>query len=670
MDEPQTVENLEKIKNLSSMEFSSGMESSSETLLQAGEKVQFDEMGSTCFATWQEVELSFWHLDGHSVSSGDKIKIFKYGWENAKDFLIELDSSTFYICPLAPSYAAKFYVSELEPDCIYQACYMAGDEVLGRSGLFRILPNDDSDELIVLKPAELAQLMSFRSSYRVAQADCKALQHKLRVAQRSLEEEQRRTSGLSQEVKFLRHDLSQHKVRVQDLHKEVSVYKGLSEEATFQSAHTVSELSAARREIVVLKHSHQSLKEDYELLSGAYGNMKEQLGAHESTKLLLHSELVSLKESKGKYSERLSEVMAENDLLREEIGRLSLKPTVADVMVGTSDEEESFDNEVNNNVVLSTCAATELEDKVKELIARLNAAADEYAKLYKENKRHERLLTLCACLDKGKDRSAYRVAHSTSGFGTSSTGSQLLEPEILHTKSFSASAPSISELKDSCIQCSPVLLDTACGPSETSRSNRGCQACPPSQDQAFEPGFQATSGGVRTKMACRGLSGSSDSSSSMCGKSRKMGHMSSSLPSNWRKLKALARDRRTKTLWNLPVVSCSSGARPKAKLQEDLQTEAPEAASGITDPPARDDAFVAIEMPEPSHASVAPDEHENKAVPRCLFCSNVPFDLEDHLRAIHMKQLCPVCSEMFDTALPPMYLQLHVDDHFRQTPRD
>lgn len=669
MGEPQVMEAFEKMKDLSHMEFSSGMESSSETLLQAEERVQFDEMGTTCFANWQEVELSFRHLDGHSVAPGDKIKIYKYGWEDAKDFVIELDSSTFYICPLAPSYAAKFYVSELDPDCIYQACYMVGDEILGRSGLFRILPNDDADELIVLKPAELAQLMSFRSSYRVAQADCKMLQHKLRVAQRSLEEEQSKTSGLSQEIKFLSHDLFQQKALTKDLQKEASFYKGMYEEKETELTHKVSEMTATLREMDILKCDHQSLEEDCELLSKAYENTKEQLCAHESTKLLLHSELVSLKESKGKCSEKLSEVMAENGLLREEVERLCLKPLVADATVGTSDEEEAFDNEVNNNVVLSTCAATELEDKVKELIARLNAAADEYTKLYKENKRQERLLTLCGCVDRGKDKPACCVASSTSGTVTSSRGSQLLEPEILHTRNVSASAPAISELKDSCIQCSPVLLDTACGPSETSRSNQGCQACPPSQDQVFETGFQATSGGVRMKMACRGLSGSSDSSVSVCGKSRKMGHMSTSIPSSWRKNKPLARDRKAKTVWNLPVVSCSV-TRPEAVSQENLLTETPKFASGIATPPVRDDAFVVIEMPEPSHTSVTFDDSENMMAPCCSICSSVPIDLEDHLRAMHMKQLCPICSEMFDTTLPPMYLQLHVDDHFRQASCD
>lgn len=117
MGEPQVMEPLEKMNDLSHMEFSSGMESSSETLLQAEERVQFDEMGSTCFANWQEVELSFRHLDGHSVAPGDKIKIYKYGWEDAKDFVIELDSSTFYICPLAPSYAAKFYGECYTSEC-------------------------------------------------------------------------------------------------------------------------------------------------------------------------------------------------------------------------------------------------------------------------------------------------------------------------------------------------------------------------------------------------------------------------------------------------------------------------------------------------------------------------------------------------------------------------
>uniref|UniRef100_V5IFY3 Uncharacterized protein n=1 Tax=Ixodes ricinus TaxID=34613 RepID=V5IFY3_IXORI len=171
------------------------------------------------------------------------------------------------------------------------------------------------------------------------------------------------------------------------------------------------------------------------------------------------------------------------------------------------------------------------------------------------------------------------------------------------------------------------------------------------------------------KMACRGLSGSSDSSISVCGKSRKMGHMSTSIPSSWRKNKPLARDRKAKTVWNLPVVSCSV-ARPEAKSQENLQTETPKVASGIATPPVRDDAFVAIEMPEPCHTSVTLDDSENMMVPRCLICSSVPFDLEDHLRAMHMKQLCPICSEMFDTTLPPMYLQLHVDDHFRQASCD
>ncbi|KAL3201249.1 hypothetical protein MRX96_043021, partial [Rhipicephalus microplus] len=184
---------------------------------------------------------------------------------------------------------------------------------------------------------------------------------------------------------------------------------------------------------------------DHKLQQQALENVTEKLHAQESTKDLLRSELKSVQDSRSKLASKVMNVLLENDNLHETVRQLTKKPVMCDIGTCTEDDDERLDNEVNNNVVVTASAARELEDQVREMVARLNAAADEYTKLYRKYKKQE--------MQMARSHWATMNDQPTAQFSASNPQIKPARvtpavPKEFATKKVSVSVPSIAELKD------------------------------------------------------------------------------------------------------------------------------------------------------------------------------------------------------------------------------
>lgn len=105
------------------------------------------------------------------------------------------------------------------------------------------------------------------------------------------------------------------------------------------------------------------------------------------------------------------------------------------------------------------------------------------------------------------------------------------------------------------------------------------------------------------------------------------------------------------------TTTADSAAQVEAAAPETSGVPEEEATSDL------DSAYVAIEMPEANSESTQPASTES-ATEACVLCTEEVYDLEEHLRAVHKQQPCPVCNCLFETTLPSTYLENHIEDHF------
>ncbi|XP_037573245.1 uncharacterized protein LOC119455835 [Dermacentor silvarum] len=640
------------------------------------------------FATWEELELEL-HVSGPYIPSSCFIEVCTA--ESMKQAtLIPFDK---WVQQAVPD-TFNIFISQdhrLKPESDYVARFLHEGIAVAVSESFTFTECDNTDELFVLSVRELRDLTAYRKHFRGCQA-------KLSQAEKQLREERRERSK-EREVNQLNEALV-WELKQGIAAKNAEYMRVLSEaEAKHKQDMEVKEtalsctrklLDVSSKHLTTLRAEHEALMGDYKLQQEALESVQEQLCAQESTKTLLRSELKSLQESRAKFALRVVNVMTENDSLKETIQKLSQKPAMSDSGVSTQDDDETLDNEVNNNVMLTSSAAKELEDKVREMMARLSAAADEYTKLYRKFKKQEMLLAYCHCASTNDQHTA-RFSASNPQF--TSAGVAAAVPKELATRKVSISVPAIAELKEVDMARFPTLVDLSC--SAPSISNLTCQECPPTvgvaatkssgiaiADSSFHIGARPKTTTVSV------IFDSEHGVSPACTKSRKV-----TAPA-WRRTpraSSLSRSSRLATQstrhgWNLPCGLPPYGFGGPTTTHRDLclqdaaaqtdgttttdsaaQVEAiVQAIPGASEEEATadlDNAYVAIEMPDANSESTHTASTE-AATEICVLCTEEVWDLEKHMREVHKQQPCPVCNCLFDTTLPTTYIENHIDDHF------
>ncbi|KAK8773687.1 hypothetical protein V5799_011777 [Amblyomma americanum] len=617
------------------------------------------------YATWEEVELEL-HISGPYVSSSCFIEVCIA--ESMKQAtLIPYDK---WVQLTIPDTFNIFITQDhkIKLDCEYLARFLHEGIAVAISEAFAFNEGDNTDELFVLGVKELRDLTVYRKHLRVCQA-------KLSQAEKQLREE-RRAWAKEREVNQLNEALV-WELKQGIAAKNAEYLRALTETAAkYRKEVEVKEaaISSLRKMLDVSAKQYDALAVNYKLQQEALENVQEQLSAQESTKALLHGEIKSLQESRARFAMKALNVMTENDSLKESIEKLSQKPVVSDSSVSTLDEDETFDNEVNNNVILSASAAKELEDKVKEMMARLNAAADEYTQLYRKFKRQEKLTALCQCAGKNDRHPAARLSSSNPQLMSLA---RMVSPGTLAPKKVSASVPGIAELKEVAVgHPSALLVDLSWQFQPNFSDTAACQECPATVGTACTSDA-SYHGRARPKTTAAALVVPT------CIKSRKV----AVAPTAWRR-SPLSRGSRyaaqCRQGWNLPSAPPPQGFGRDACLkdtaaQTELTTTADSAAQveadtataslarpGEAEAAEHDGHFVAIEMPEASGESTLTTASEpvSKTGHACVLCTEVVPDLEQHLRDVHQQQPCPVCNCLFDATLPSTYLETHIEDHF------
>lgn len=654
-------------------------------------------------ATWEELELEL-HVSGPYVPGSCFIEVCTA--ESMKQgTLISFDK---WVQQTVPD-TFNIFISQdyrLKPETEYVARFLHEGIAIAISESFSFFEGDNTDELFVLSVKELRELTACRKQLRGCQAKLSQVEKQLRE-ERQERSHEREHNQLNEAVVW---ELKQGITA-----KNAEYTKALSEmERKHRQDMEVKEtaLSCTRKLLDVstknfntLKAEHEALTVDHKLQQEALENVQEQLYAQESTKGLLRSELQSLQESRAKFALRVVNVMTENDSLKETIQKLSRKPAMSDIGTSTEDDNEGLDNEVNNNVVVSASAAKELEDQVREMVARLSAAADEYTKLYRKYKKQEMLMARCHCATANDQRAAQFSASNPQIAPARVTPAV---PKEFATRKVSVSVPSIAELKEIEMARFPTLVDLSC--SLPGVSNPTCHECPPTTVGAAASttktaSFASSSHRVGTRpkettnFAIIFDSQEGSIAAPVIGKSRKV-----SAPA-WRRtprISPMSRSSRLATQssrhgWNVPCGLQPCGLLPygvppygfggpmtisrrdqrlqDAAAQTDGTTTADSAAqveataptiSGTPEEEAAvdlDSAYVAIEMPEANSESTQPASTE-PATETCVLCTEEVYDLEQHLRAVHKQQPCPVCNCLFETTLPSTYLENHIEDHF------
>lgn len=643
----------------------------------------FSALAKRGYTAWEEVELEL-HISGPYVPSSCFIEICIA--ESMKQVtLIPYDK---WVQLTIPDTFNIFIAQDhkIKLDCEYLARFLHEGIAVAISESFTFNEGDNTDELFVLGVRELRDLMVYRKHLRVCQAKLSQAEKQLREERRSWAKE-REVSQLNEALVWeLKQGIAAKNAEyMRALNEKETKHRKELEVKEIALTGLRKMLDTSSKHYDDLKTDHDALTVNYKLQQEALENVQEQLSAQESTKALLHNEIKSLQESRAQFAMRALNAMTENDSLKESIEKLSQKPVVCDNSVSTLDDGETFDNEVNNNVVLTASAAKELEDKVKEMMARLSAAADEYTQLYRKFKRHEKLMALCQCAGKNDGHSAARLSSSNPQM-ISSARMAVVNPGILAPRDISASVQGIAELKEVEVGHPPTLVDLPWHFRPNFPDAATCQECPPTMGTAC-PSDMSCHGGARPKMTaaavnCQG----GDVVVPTCIKSRKV----ASAPAAWRRARAspLCRGSRfaaqCRQAWNLPSAPPPQGFGRDACLKDTAaQTEgtttsdsaaqveadtvtAPLVRTGAAEAAERDGHFVAIEMPEAGAESAlsAASEPVSKTGHTCVLCTELVPDLEQHLRDVHQQQPCPVCNCLFDATLPSTYLETHIEDHF------
>lgn len=626
------------------------------TAQDVNDPVFFRDMEFTSFHKWQEIELYF-EFKNHSMTDKDEIRIYKLGQTDVDDYLLANNVELWIPSASEGLYSTTFSAARLDAPGVFQAGYMSGNKIISKSGVFRTIASDDTDELVVVRPEELEDHVYWKRAYRILKFKHAAVIRALEEVKHDYDQAVKNVQVLTlnlKEVDVLRSQLNKVTVML-SVKEEIVAKQGQDIDSYLnaimnkdkQLAVATSKLDMVTKTYEELRHDHENLLVDYELQQSALQNTKERVQAQEETKVLLQNELANERDCRAQMAVRLVNVCSEKYKLKGEIDKLRSKPLIKDALVGTTDGDN-----VINNALVNTSATEGLEARVNELVARLNMAALEYSNLYKENRRLERLCNQRCDIDKEKG-------------GSPSSSHAATEPIACSTKSASEpmSSSSTSNASSSGDPTTVSEPDCAAPPDNQQPEfdfkprllSQGCQTCLPVHSSVA---FQAVGSNNWPTVSCRGFTAGDNTAIPVCGKSRKMGHVPTSVSPNWRKSKHqyLARERRNRTPWSIPFASCSSGTMIANKHEEgkengpgDLQV-----AGG----------FVAIEMPDLQEDSFSPgDPVTTKATP-CSLCKAKPADLEGHLREVHMLQPCPVCGQLFDTALPASYLQEHVEDHF------
>lgn len=665
----------------------SGTSSERSGLLLEGIEADFNHLKDRKFAVWEEVELEL-HVSGPYRPGSSVIELCLA--DSLKQVTVipfdkwvqDAASDTFTI------YVA--HDDKLKRGCDYVARFLHEGVVVAMSDTFSFEDDNNDEMLFALDAKELRELSAYRRHYRGYQA-------KLSQAEKLLQDE-RREWAKEREVNQLNEALvwelkqgiaAKTAEFMKTLSEQRKKYHQELEAKDTALAGTRKMLDLSAKNFCALKAEHDKLILDYRLQQEALENVREQLSAQETTKALLRNEIERLKHHLADFTKEAMNRAKENANLKLALKLMSEKPAIADACVSTAEDGETLDNEVNNNVVLSGSAAKELEDKVKEMISRLNAAADEYAKLYRKSAKQERLLTLCQCV--GKDADCTAGVSSSYPYGGSPFRLTVINPDLLAPRKISSSVPEISELKGAPLVRLPPLLDLSSCLSGI--QNLTCQECPPTTVSSTTTTDASCHGGARPKTA--GVA-REDVTAPTCVKSRKVTTLA------WKKVRPspLARSHRfiaqNRQGWSLvnappprgfggPIGVKGMAAKDVAAQTDGAATTDAAAQVEATAPPAAeanpeiqaepeigelDSDFVAIEMPEPHGEPTPPGAPESiapKATTTCVLCTEEVEDWEQHLRDVHGQISCPVCGCLFDASLPSAYLENHVEDHF--TPR-
>lgn len=651
----------------------------------------FSQLKDRKFAVWEEVELEL-HVSG-PYRPGSCVVELCLADSRKQLTVIPFDK---WVQDAAGDTFTIFvgHDDKLKRGCEYVARFLHEGAVVAVSDAFSF-EGDSDDMLFALGAKELRDLCAYRRHYRGYQA-------KLSQAEKHLQDERRewaKERELNQLNEALVWELKQGIAAktaeyMKALTEERRKYHQELEAKDTALACTKKMLDTSAKNFYAMKAEHDKLIVDYRLQQEALENVREQLCAQETTKALLRSELERLKHQLVDMSKEAKNRAKENANLKHTIKLMSEKPAMVDACVSAAEDGETLDNEVNNNVVLSGSAAKELEDKVKEMMGRLSAAADEYAKLYRKSAKQERLLTLCQCV--GKDGDCVAGISSAYPYGGSPFRLTVINPDLLAPRKISSSVPEISELKGAPPQVRlPPLVDLSSCLSGI--QNLTCQECPPTTVSTTDASCQ---GGARPKAAA-GLSSARDDAiaAPTCVKSRKVTTLA------WKKVRPspLARSHRfvpqNRQGWSLvnapppkgfggPVGTKGACAKDVAAQTDGAATTDAAAQVEATAPAADgspetraeaeiaelDSDFVAIEMPEhhgePPAPAAAPEsvaKPEDAVRNICFLCLEQAEDWEDHMREVHRQVSCPVCGCLFDASLPSTYLESHVEDHF--TPR-
>lgn len=656
-------------------------------------------------AIWEELELEL-HVSGPYVPGSCFVEVCAA--ESMKQgTLISFDK---WVQQTIPD-TFNIYISQdhrLKPETEYVARFLHEGIAIAVSERFSFFEGDNTDELFVLSVKELRELTAYRKQLRGCQAKLSQVEKQLREdrQERSHEREHNQLNeALVWELKQgIAAKNAEYMKSLSDMERKHR--QDMEAKETALSC-TRKLLDVSTKNFNTLKAEHEALKVDHKLQQQALENVTEKLHAQESTKDLLRSELKSVQDSRTKLASKVMNVLLENDNLHETVRQLTKKPVMCDIGTCTEDDDERLDNEVNNNVVVTASAARELEDQVREMVARLNAAADEYTKLYRKYKKQE--------MQMARSHWATMNDQPTAQFSASNPQIKPARvtpavPKEFATKKVSVSVPSIAELKDIEMARFPTMGDLSC--SLPDASNPACQECPPTMAGAATSTTTKTASfansshhaGARPKQSTN-FAVTFDSrhggtvTAPVCTKSRKV------TAPTWRKTPRISLMSKSSRLvtqssrhgWNAPgglqpcrlvpyymppygygepmTTVCRDLRQQDAAAQTDGTTTADSAAqveaaapetSGVPEEEATSDldsAYVAIEMPEANSESTQPASTES-ATEACVLCTEEVYDLEEHLRAVHKQQPCPVCNCLFETTLPSTYLENHIEDHF------
>lgn len=669
----------------------SGTSSERSGLRLEGIEADFNQLKDRKFAVWEEVELEL-HVSGPYKPGSSVIELCLADSQKQvtvipfDKWVQDTASDTFTI------YVA--HDDKLKRGCDYVARFLHEGAVVAVSDAFSFEDDNNDEMLFALGAKELRDLSAYRRHYRGYQA-------KLSQAEKHLQDE-RREWAKEREVNQLNEALvwelkqgiaAKTEEYMKALSEERRKYHQELEAKDTALACTRKMLDLSAKNFYAMKAEHDKLILDYRLQQEALENVREQLSAQETTKALLRNEIERLKHQLADFTKEAMNRAKENANLKLALKVMSDKPAMVDACVSTAEDGETLDNEVNNNVVLSGSAAKELEDKVKEMMGRLSAAADEYAKLYRKSAKQERLLTLCQCV--GKDGDCTAGVSSSYPRGGSPFRLTVINPDLLAPRKISSSVPEISELKGGAplVRLPPLLDLSSC---LSGIQNLTCQECPPTTVSTTTTDASCH-GGARPKTAgvAAGCGARDDVTAPTCVKSRKVTTLA------WKKVRPsplarshrfIAQNRQGWSLVNAPppkgfggpigmkgtcakdvAAQTDGAATTDAAAQVEATAPAAEGNPEIETEPEigeLDSDFVAIEMPEPHGEPTPPGAPESiapKATTTCVLCTEEVEDWEQHLRDVHRQISCPVCGCLFDASLPSAYLENHVEDHF--TPR-